>query len=64
MEGDVITMQEIVSFEQRGMGDDGKVMGNFAFSGVQPQCLTRFEELGIAFEREELSTMAAAGGMW
>jgi pilus assembly protein CpaF len=64
MEGDVITMQEIVSFEQRGMNEDGKVIGDFRFSGVQPQCFARFEELGIPFDRAELATMASAGGLW
>ncbi|GAC1576392.1 MAG: hypothetical protein NVS3B7_09270 [Candidatus Elarobacter sp.] len=64
MEGDVITMQEIVSYQQRGMNEDGKVIGNFAFSGVQPQCLTRFEEQGIAFDRTELATMESAGAAW
>jgi pilus assembly protein CpaF len=64
MEGDVITMQEIVSYQQRGVNEDGKVIGEFRFSGVQPQCFTRFEELGIAFDRGELATMASAGGLW
>ena len=64
MEGDVVTMQEIVSFQQRGMNEDGKVIGEFRFSGVQPQCFARFEELGIPFEREELATMQSAGGLW
>jgi pilus assembly protein CpaF len=64
MEGDVITMQEIVSYQQRGMNEDGKVIGDFRFSGVQPQCFARFEELGIPFEREELATMESAGGLW
>jgi pilus assembly protein CpaF len=64
MEGDVITMQEIVSFAQRGVNEDGKVIGDFRFSGVQPQCFTRFEELGITFDRAELATMASAGNLW
>jgi pilus assembly protein CpaF len=64
MEGDVITMQEIVSFEQRGMNEDGKVIGDFRFSGVQPQCFTRFDELGITFDRGELATMVSAGNGW
>jgi pilus assembly protein CpaF len=64
MEGEVITMQEIVSFEQRGMDPDGRVAGDFTFSGVQPHCLARFDELGIAFDREELATMAPAGARW
>ena len=64
MEGDVITMQEIVSYQQRGMNEDGKVIGDFRFSGVQPQCFARFAELGIPFERDELATMQSAGGLW
>jgi pilus assembly protein CpaF len=64
MEGDVVTMQEIVSYEQRGMNEDGKVIGDFKFSGVQPQCFARFDELGISFERDELATMESAGGLW
>jgi pilus assembly protein CpaF len=64
MEGDVITMQEIVSYQQRGVNEDGKVIGSFNFSGVQPQCLSRFEELGIAFDREDLAAMPSAGGLW
>ncbi len=64
MEGDIITMQEIVSYEQRGINEDGKVIGDFRFSGVQPQCFTRFAELGIPIERGELATMASAGGLW
>jgi pilus assembly protein CpaF len=64
MEGDVVTMQEIVSFEQRGINEDGKVIGHFAFSGVQPHCFARFAEMGIAFERDELATMTSAGSLW
>jgi pilus assembly protein CpaF len=64
MEGDVITMQEIVSFQQRGVNEDGKVIGEFRFSGVQPQCFSRFEELGIPFELGELATMPSTGGLW
>jgi pilus assembly protein CpaF len=64
MEGDIITMQEIVSFAQRGVNEDGKVIGDFLFSGVQPQCFTRFDELGIKFDRGELATMASAGNLW
>jgi pilus assembly protein CpaF len=64
MEGDVITMQEIVSFQQRGMNEDGKVIGDFRFSGVQPQCFAKFEELGIPFDRGELASMTSSGGLW
>jgi pilus assembly protein CpaF len=50
MEGEIISMQEIVRFDQHGMDKLGKVVGAFMFTGVQPYCLKRFEELGISFD--------------
>jgi pilus assembly protein CpaF len=50
MEGDVVTMQELVRYRQRGVDAQGKVLGDFEPCGVQPNCLTRFEELGIEYD--------------
>ncbi|MFN2459237.1 MAG: ATPase, T2SS/T4P/T4SS family [Candidatus Velthaea sp.] len=50
MEGDVVTMQELVRYHQRGVDSQGKVMGEFEPCGVQPNCLLRFEELGVAYD--------------
>jgi Flp pilus assembly CpaF family ATPase len=50
MEGDVITMQELVRYQQRGLTPQGKVIGDFEPTGVQPNCLTRFAELGVHFD--------------
>jgi pilus assembly protein CpaF len=50
MEGDVVTMQELVGYHQRGVDAQGMVVGEFEPTGVQPTCLTRFEELGIEFD--------------
>jgi pilus assembly protein CpaF len=50
MEGEIISMQEIVRFDQHGLDKLGKVVGAFMFTGVQPYCLKRFEELGISFD--------------
>ena len=50
MEGDVITMQELVRYAQRGLTPQGKVIGDFEVTGVQPHCLRRFEELGVGFD--------------
>jgi pilus assembly protein CpaF len=54
MEGDIISMQEIVRFDQHGLDKQGKVVGAFMFTGVQPYCLKRFEELGISFDVQTL----------
>jgi pilus assembly protein CpaF len=50
MEGDVITMQELITFEQHGLSAQGEVIGEFETTGVQPTCLKRFAELGVAFD--------------
>lgn len=50
MEGDVISMQELVKYQQHGLSAQGKVLGDFEPTGVQPNCLKRFEELGVHFD--------------
>lgn len=47
MEGDVITMQEIFSFKQTGLGEDGIVLGHFQASGIRPRFLERLRNFGI-----------------
>jgi len=47
MEGDVITMQEIFTFEKVGMTQDGKVIGRFRATGVRPKCCERLKACGI-----------------
>ncbi len=50
MEGDIVSMQELVKYQQRGLSAQGKVLGDFEPTGVQPNCLKRFEELGVRFD--------------
>jgi pilus assembly protein CpaF len=47
MEGETITMQEIFSFKQTGVGKDGQVQGYFAASGVRPRFWDRLLSRGI-----------------
>ena len=47
MEGDVITMQEIFTFRQTGIAEDGSVQGHFHASGVRPRFLERLRAFGI-----------------
>jgi pilus assembly protein CpaF len=47
MEGSVITMQEIYSFEQRGIDKDGVVSGAFRAHGVRPKFFERFKKMGV-----------------
>jgi len=47
MEGNIITMQEIFSFEQTGVNQDGHVVGRFRMTGVMPRFIERFKACGI-----------------
>jgi pilus assembly protein CpaF len=60
LEGEVVTMQEIAYFDQRGLDKDSRVIGEFHFTGVQPMCLKRFEELGITFDIQQLASLPTA----
>ena len=47
MEGEMITMQEIFTFRQTGIAEDGSVQGHFHASGVRPRFLERLRAFGI-----------------
>ena len=53
MEGDIITMQEIYTFEQTGVAADGTVEGHFRATGIRPRFAERLRTYGIPL-REEL----------
>jgi pilus assembly protein CpaF len=59
MEENVISMQEIFSFNKKGIGPDGRVIGVFQPSHIRPRFLERLKISGILlppslFERETL----------
>ena len=47
MEGDIISMQEIYRFEQRGVDAEGKVLGHFCATGVRPRFADRLRLFGV-----------------
>jgi pilus assembly protein CpaF len=47
MEGDVITTQDLFTFQFQGEGGDGKLQGKFASAGVRPNFLPRAEYYGL-----------------
>jgi pilus assembly protein CpaF len=47
MEGDIISMQEIFSFEKMGVTQEGKVIGRFRASGVRPKACERLKASGV-----------------
>jgi len=60
----VVTMQELVRFQQQGLGIDNNVAGEFQYTGVQPQALRKFEEYGVPYDVRALSSMASTGALW
>ena len=46
MENDVITMQDIFSFERAGLGPGGRVVGRFRATGIRPMCSERLAASG------------------
>lgn len=47
MEGMTITTQDIFRFEQTGFDNNGKILGHFVPTGLQPSFLEKFEISGI-----------------
>ena len=47
MEGDVITMSEIFTFERAGVDKEGNVLGQFRATGVVPGFQRRLARRGI-----------------
>jgi pilus assembly protein CpaF len=46
MEGDVIVLQDIFTFEQSGM-EDGKIIGRIKPTGIRPKFISQFEQYNI-----------------
>jgi len=57
MEGDIVTMQELIKYQQEGIDESGKVVGRFLSTGVLPHNMTKFEETGVRFDVRELSKL-------
>ncbi len=47
MEGDVVTMQEIFTFERRGLSEQGKVRGAFKATGIRPKFTDKLAAAGL-----------------
>jgi pilus assembly protein CpaF len=48
IEGEVMTLQEIFTFEQTGVQDNGSIKGHFKATGIRPHFVERFKALGIS----------------
>ncbi|NIN72183.1 MAG: CpaF family protein [Gemmatimonadetes bacterium] len=52
MEGEIVTMQEIFTYNRRGITSEGKVVGQFVASGARPQFTDKLEVSGIRLPSE------------
>ena len=50
MEGEIVTMQDIFSFEQTGIASNGKAVGQFVATGIRPSFLERLESVGVGMD--------------
>jgi len=55
MEGDIIILQDIFRFEQRGLDNRGKVKGEFVTTGIVPKFVQKLREKGINIPQDLLN---------
>jgi pilus assembly protein CpaF len=58
MEGDVVVLQDLFVFEQTGLDEKGRIVGQLRPTGVRPRFIEKFESLNIYLP----STIFGAGG--
>ena len=52
MEGDIIQLQDIFLFEQKGVDDNGKVIGHHYATGITPKLISQIEAEGVRLDKE------------
>ena len=62
MEGDVITMQDIFTYERQGVDADGRVIGRYRATGIRPRFTERLTAWGIELPSGLFSPTAERAG--
>ncbi|MFN2432220.1 MAG: CpaF family protein [Gemmatimonadota bacterium] len=62
MEGEVITMQDIFSYERIGVDPQGRVQGRFKATGIRPKFADRLRQAGIELPMAMFNVFGAPGG--
>jgi pilus assembly protein CpaF len=52
MEGNVIVMQDLFTYQQKGIGEGGKVLGTMQATGMVPKFVERFSSAGVHLPTE------------
>jgi pilus assembly protein CpaF len=61
MEGEVITMQDIFTFEQTGVDEEGRVIGRLRPTGIRPRCMDRLKAYGFEMSADAFADAPKAG---
>lgn len=56
MEGDTVVMTDVFKFEQTGIGEDGKILGELKATGIRPMFSARLEAAGYKLGAEIFGT--------
>ena len=49
MEGDVVVLQDIFTFKQKGIEKDGKILGELVATGIRPRFYDKFQHLDLTY---------------
>ncbi len=60
MEGDIIVLQDVFRFVERGLDAEGKVLGDVKGSGIPPKFLPRLESAGVPLPRDFFATSTSS----
>ena len=55
MEGNVVVMQDLFTYQQKGIGEGGKVLGSMQPTGMVPKFMDRFSAAGVHLPSEIFS---------
>ncbi len=56
MEGEVITLQDVFIFEQKGVDETGRILGKLKPTGIKPKFFEKFEVFGIKLPPDLFTT--------
>src|SRR5687767_164826 len=62
MEQDVITMQDIFTYQKSGIDKEGKVIGAFRATGIRPKCSEQLGTAGFPLPMDMFENAQPAGG--
>jgi pilus assembly protein CpaF len=61
MEGDIVSLQDIMFFQQSGVSPTGEVMGKFVYNTVRPHFLEKLKVRGLLPEDLHLPAWGFGG---